>query len=216
MKSVVLLLVSLCILLLAGVTTALADPPAGALPASQEEYFEQHVRPVLVERCQKCHGEEKQKGGLRLDAAAEMAKGGESGPAIVAGNPTASRLIQAIEFTDEPRMPPDGKLPDDAIVALTEWVKLGAPWPAKPTAAAPVSPSAPQPSAPVSPPGPQRDGLPAWRRHWAFRPVVQPPLPPLADGASAETIAAAPIDRFILAALAQKNLAPSPAPSDIR
>ena len=64
------------------------------------EYFERHVRPVFAQNCLKCHGE-KQQGGLRLNWHATAIVGGDSGPAIAAGNPQASLLVQALHYKDE-------------------------------------------------------------------------------------------------------------------
>ena len=62
--------------------------------------FEKHVRPLLVEHCQKCHGAKKQEGELRLDSRAALLKGGEHGPVVVPGSPGESRLIAAIGYAD--------------------------------------------------------------------------------------------------------------------
>jgi len=89
MKSAVLLFHAILLGALAPSARA-ADPD----PA----FFETHVRPVLVERCYKCHSStsEKLKGGLKLDSREAMLKGGDTGPAIVPGNPDESRLVAAI------------------------------------------------------------------------------------------------------------------------
>ena len=99
-----------------------------AMAADSAEFFEKRVRPVLVERCYECHGEKKQKGGLRLDSAASVLKGGDSGPALVPGKPEESRLIKGISWSDPDfQMPPKNKLSEAEIGSLTEWVKMGAP-----------------------------------------------------------------------------------------
>src|ERR1700761_8020732 len=81
------------------------------------DFFEKKVRPVLVESCYECHGEKKQKGGLRLGTKAGWEKGGDSGPAIVPGNPDKSLILQAVKYQDHDlQMPPEksgGKMPDD-------------------------------------------------------------------------------------------------------
>src|SRR5205085_3972218 len=93
------------------------------------------VRPVLADKCYKCHSAElnKTKGGLTLDTAEGTLKGGEDGPIIVPGDPGKSLLIKAISYNDpDMQMPPskDGKKLEDAeIAALTDWVKMGAPDP---------------------------------------------------------------------------------------
>ena len=74
-------------------------------------FFETSVRPVLSEHCLKCHGPAKQWNGLRLDSREALLRGGDSGPAIVPGQPDQSRLIRAIRHSDdELQMPPESKL----------------------------------------------------------------------------------------------------------
>jgi len=76
--------------------------PFSALAAAPEpsreqlKFFEEKVRPILAENCYKCHGSEKQKGSLRLDAREAVLAGGESGPVIVPGKPNESALVEAI------------------------------------------------------------------------------------------------------------------------
>src|SRR5262245_8084766 len=76
--------------------TTQAAPPAQPYAA---DHFEKRVRPLLVTRCLKCHGPEKSKAGLRLDSAAGMTRGGESGPAVLPGKPDDSLLIRAVRQT---------------------------------------------------------------------------------------------------------------------
>jgi hypothetical protein len=103
-----------------------AESPTGA----SAEFFEKRVRPVLVEKCHRCHGGKLQKGGLRLDSRESLLKGGESGPVVSPGHPEKSELVRAINYeADGFQMPPTGKLDADSIGALTEWIREGAPWP---------------------------------------------------------------------------------------
>jgi len=74
-----------------------AEPAVSPTP-EQIQFFESKIRPILVENCQRCHGEKKQNGSLRLDSGAAVLAGGESGPAIVPGEPEKSRLIEAINY----------------------------------------------------------------------------------------------------------------------
>ena len=90
------------------------------------EFFERNVRPILVTRCQGCHGPAKQKGGLRLDTRASILAGGTSGPALVPGNSKDSLLVDAINYGETYQMPPKSKLPDAEIATLTRWVQSGA------------------------------------------------------------------------------------------
>src|SRR5829696_10250360 len=79
------------------------------------EFFEKRIRPVLVDKCYKCHAAdaEKIKGGLLLDTRKGIRQGGDSGPALVLGEPGKSLLMQAIRHTDpDTQMPPKEKLPD--------------------------------------------------------------------------------------------------------
>jgi mono/diheme cytochrome c family protein len=117
----------LAILLLAS-SSALAADPAGIA------FFEQKVRPVLVEHCYSCHSAEakKLKGNLYLDSKAGWEKGGDSGePVIVPGKPEASLLIRTVQHLEaDMEMPPKKpKLPDAVIADLVTWVKMGAPDP---------------------------------------------------------------------------------------
>ncbi len=117
----------LAILLLTS-SSALAADPAGIA------FFEQKVRPVLVEHCYSCHSTEakKLKGNLYLDSKAGWEKGGDSGePVIVPGKPEASLLIRTVQHLEaDMEMPPKKpKLPDVVIADLVTWVKMGAPDP---------------------------------------------------------------------------------------
>ncbi len=109
------------------------------------QHFEKRVRPVLVERCHKCHAGEKVKGNLRLDSAEGLGRGGESGAVLQSGKPDESLLIQAVRHEGGLKMPPDGKLTESQIADLVAWVKTGAAWPDNdptPIATAPSSGSA--------------------------------------------------------------------------
>ena len=99
------------------------------------EFFESKVRPILVANCQKCHSTDKHKGGLRLDSGQAILAGGDTGPAVVPGKPEASLLVEAINYSGL-EMPPTGKLGNREIATLTEWVRMGAPWPAEEAGAA--------------------------------------------------------------------------------
>jgi mono/diheme cytochrome c family protein len=166
---------------------------APALSAESTDHFEAKVRPLLIQHCVKCHGPEKQKGGLRLDTRAGWQTGGEHGPAIKPGKPDESLLMRAVRGADgAEQMPPGGKLSAVEIAALEQWVKDGA----------------------VDP----RDSGPARlggmtsaeaRKWWSFQPVVRPALP------KTRSPTANPIDSFIVAKLEAKGLKLSP-PADRR
>jgi hypothetical protein len=161
------------------------------------EFFEKEVRPLLVEKCQACHGDARRKGGLTLTSRAHVLQGGDRGPAAVAGKPEESLLLRAVRYEDTPRMPPRGKLTERQVDVMTRWVKLGLPWP----------------GTPAVPPAP--DGRFAitdqQRRFWSFQPVQAVPVPAVRDAAWPRSA----VDRFILAALEAQGLAPT-APADRR
>src|SRR5436853_446792 len=85
---------------------AMTARPAVAADPSAAEFFEKEVRPLLIERCQTCHGDQKQKGGLKLTSRAAILQGGESGPAAVPGKPDDSLLVKAVRQAGELKMPP--------------------------------------------------------------------------------------------------------------
>src|SRR2546423_13988321 len=103
------------------------------LTPAQTQFFETKIRPILANNCYKCHSQqaEKVKAGLFLDTKEGLLAGGETGPAIVPGEPDKSLLIKAVRYTDaDLKMPPKGKKLSDAEIAdLAAWVKLGAPDP---------------------------------------------------------------------------------------
>ncbi len=179
--------------------TLVMGPTARAADAgrSEEEFFEAKVRPVLVEHCLECHGAEKSKAGLRLDAREAMLRGGDGGPAVVPGKPEESSLVSAIRYDGDVQMPPSGKLKETEIAALSEWVRRGARWPASRPGAVPVSTAAPV-SVSV-------DVEARARSFWAFRPI-EDPAPPDVRGRDWPR---SPIDRFILARLEGEGLSPS-------
>ena len=108
---------------------------AAELTPTQTEFFETRIRPVLVESCYKCHSAEagKDKGGLLLDSRDAILKGGDTGPALVAGDAAKSLLFKAIKRDDpETAMPPKGKatpLSAEQVADFEAWIKMGAPDP---------------------------------------------------------------------------------------
>ena len=99
--------------------------PSGSTAAEPKgfEFFENHIRPVLVQNCYKCHSEEagKAKGELLLDTRAGVLKGGEAGPAIIPGNPKDSLLMKAVLYESEDlQMPPKSRLSKEAIDKLSQ------------------------------------------------------------------------------------------------
>ncbi len=172
---------------------------AADLDPARVEFFENRVRPVLVEHCYECHSGAvaKPKGGLRLDTAAGVLAGGTAGVVVVPGKPAESLLIQAIQghARDLDQMPPKdargGGLKPEQIAALEEWVRTGAVDPrTAPTAAAPPNAAA---------------------THWAFRAPQEPKPPAVTNSGWIRR----PLDRFVLAQMEAHGLKPS-APADPR
>src|SRR5207248_11751651 len=126
-------------------------------------FFDKEVRPILTQRCLKCHGgEAKIKGGLRLTARESVLKGGDTGPAVSLDKPADSLLLKAINYTDGLEMPPTGKLPSAGVEMLTNWVKGGLPWSAGGAATTEVKAAAHSKGGVVTPEA---------RQYWAYRPI---------------------------------------------
>ncbi|HEX7379331.1 MAG TPA: PSD1 and planctomycete cytochrome C domain-containing protein [Pirellulales bacterium] len=164
-----------------------AKPPAG--DEAGNEFFERQVRPLLVRHCYACHGGGRAKGGLSLDSRAAMLAGGESGAVMAPGKPDESLLLAAVEYAGDVQMPPDGKLADDEIAALKQWLALGAPWPEQ------------------APAGGQRAGgeiAAADRQFWSFQPLGDFAPPAVKDATWPRNA----IDHFVLARLESEALQP--------
>ena len=144
------------------------------------EFFEKEVRPLLAGQCFMCHGPKKQSSGLRLDSREAILRGGDRGAAIVPGQPEKSFLISAVRRADDLEMPPETKLSEKQVSALTQWVRLGAAWPNSP---------------------PADTAADARSKHWAFQPVQDPIVPATAGN---------PIDAFIQSRLEAAGLTASP------
>lgn len=157
------------------------------------EFFEKHVRPVLIDNCYVCHGEAQQIAGLRLDVFSAMLRGGETGHAVVPGEPENSLLVQAITYEhDVFKMPPTGKLPDEDIENLTAWVKMGAPHPNK---------GKDEDIAPVE----NEFNLEERKKHWSFQPLQDVTIPSVSKNDWVES----PIDVFVLDQLHKNGMEPA-------
>jgi hypothetical protein len=164
---------------------------------SQIAFFEKTIRPILIKRCYECHSAEsgKSKGGLLIDSREGLLKGGDNGPALVAGDPDKSRIIESVRYHNQDmQMPPKGALPSAEVKALEAWVKMGAPDPREAVADAKHA-------------TPRVIDIAEGSKHWAFRPIAKPKLPAV----KAEN----PIDAFILEKLSEKGLSLA-APADKR
>ena len=186
MKHVLLLTLVLILLI---VSPAVAKDSPAETNAAAEAMFNDKVLPILKEHCYKCHSHasRKAKGGLVLDSRSGWAMGGDSGPAVLAGKPEESLLINAVRYQDL-EMPPSGKLPASAIKQLERWIADGAHDPRVTKAA--------RSSAEID--------FQAGRRHWAFRPFVATSPPTVGDPSWPQVA----VDRFVLAALEQQQLQP--------
>jgi len=183
----------------AALCLAAANPAAGSEPSPKSpstdavKFFEQRVRPVLVQRCEGCHGARMPRSGLRVDSIEALRKGGEHGPAL-SEKPDDSLLLKVISRGEPFQMPPRDKLPERERADLVAWLRMGAPWPGS---AAPVRPN------------PDKDGpifTAADRSFWAFQKPVEPAMPTLRNRAWVKT----PVDQFILAGLEARGLQPAP------
>jgi hypothetical protein len=145
------------------------------------------IIPLLHARCVKCHGPMKHESGLNLSTPKSIARGGESGPGIVAGKPDDSLFWERI---DTGEMPPDAPLPPEESAVLREWIAAGANG----------LPSAEE----AAQPGPD---------HWAFIPPEHPALPTVAHVEQVRT----DVDRFVLAELERRGwqLAPVAEPTTL-
>ena len=164
---------------------------SAAANAADMTHFEQRIRPLLIANCIDCHGPDKQKGGLRLDSRAGWQTGGDSGPALVPGKITESKLWQAVCYTDRDlKMPPKRKLKDSEIADLKLWIESGAPDPRDQVASA----------------GGKAKSSRADASFWSFQPPKATPPPAVKNNAWP----ANDIDRFILAKLEANHLTPAP------
>jgi hypothetical protein len=135
LRQAALILVTVC-----GGTLSAWAQPAEQLDPQQLEFFEAKIRPVLVEHCYECHsaGSDPIQGGLLLDSAAALLRGGDSGPGLVAGQPADSLLLSALRY-EGLEMPPDAPLDDRMIQDFEKWIQHGAVDPRTETHPAPSS-----------------------------------------------------------------------------
>jgi hypothetical protein len=184
-------------LLCASKLTQEAAPAAETFSPSQIEFFEQKIRPVLAEKCYDCHGSEAKsvKGGLLLDSRDGWLKGGDTGPALVPGDPEKSLGISAIHYTDEELlMPPKksgGKLSETIIRDFEKWVREGAAWPVEKKSVKKLA---------------KFDIEERKHSHWCWTPPALPPIPAVQNIAWPKS----DIDRFILSKLESRGLRPAP------
>lgn len=163
---------------LLGVSLATAAGRAAA-PAAD---FQRDIQPIFATRCYECHGEKKQKGGLRLDRRDSAFKGGDSGKAVIVPGKSAESLLFAkvTSKDDDDVMPPKGGRLNEAQIALLRvWLDAGANWP---------------------------ETAVAEKKHWAYMKPVRPTLPAVRSAGWPCN----GIDSFVLERLEREGLAPSP------
>ena len=165
---------------------ARAESPAAAgdPAAAKLAIYSEKIRPLLAEQCFSCHGGLKQEAGLRLDTVALMVEGGESGAAIVKGDPDKSLLFERVSDPDPAsRMPPEGEgvpLSAEQLALLSDWIRAGCP----------------------APPDEKPEADP--RDHWAFQPRVRPEVPAVKNTAWVRN----PIDAFLAHKHEEAGIAP--------
>lgn len=187
-------------------TLSAAAVPANAkkLTRAQRTFFEKKIRPVLVDKCYKCHSTQpdaKIKAGLAVDTRDALLAGGDTGPAIVPGKPAASLLMETLHGDDpDLLMPPEkdgGKLPPEVIAAFAEWIKMGAPDPRGGKAMVAEEDY-----------NPQAEKVKA---HPFFKPVKPVAVPTVKNA----KLVSSPVDNFVLARLEKQGMSPS-SPADKR
>jgi hypothetical protein len=166
---------------------------AGGTNSKGIEFFEAKIRPMLSKHCYECHSAQakKVKADLFLDTKAGMLKGGDSGPVLVPGKAKESLIIKALEHDGSTKMPSQAKkLPKETIADFVKWIDMGAPDPRDSKVASKK----------------RTIDIEEGRKFWAFQTLPSLVPPAVKNGAWALT----PIDRFILAKLEAKGLAPNP------
>jgi hypothetical protein len=187
------------------------EPAAAPEPTDGDQYFLAEIEPLLRVRCLSCHNAELAEGGLRVDSREALVTGGDSGPAIVPGDPNGSLLVMAVAKTHAAlEMPPQETLEPQQVAALMKWIQGGAPW----------AVATPPGSGAVSPPPDERIGD-AWHDPrnpivqlfggarldlWSLRPVSRPEVPQPKDDAWASS----DLDRFLLAQMERDGVTPPP------
>lgn len=172
------------------------DATPSKIGQDELNFFENRIRPLLVENCYECHGPEMQESELRLDSRGAMLKGGEIGAAMVPGKPDESLLINAVRHGDIVQMPPKRKLSPSQIDDLAKWVEMGAPWPGERM---------------TEPVGDSTETMfhitEADKAFWSFVPIQRQHPPEVRDLEWCRS----DMDRFILSRLETHDLVPAPA-----
>src|SRR5262249_2931287 len=146
-------------------------------------WSQQDAGAVLKSNCLPCHNVRNRSSGLALDSREGVLTGGNRGPAVKPGAPAESLLIRAVAQSGDLKTPPAGRLKEEQVGALRQWISQNAVWPE----------------------GAIAEKRPGWD-HWAFQPPKRSELPTVKQSAWVRN----PIDNFILARLERENVKPSP------
>lgn len=159
------------------------------------EFFESRIRPVLVGQCYRCHSKEsnKTRGGLRVDTRSALLKGGDSGPAVVPGQPEKSPLYTVLTYEGEYQMPPSGQLDQSLIADLKKWIEMGAPDPRDPNKKERIV----EVNSLID--------IEAGRSYWAYQSPVHPEIP----ATTIDDWSRTELDRFVHERLVRNGLKPN-------
>jgi hypothetical protein len=169
--------------------------------SDQIDFFETKIRPLLANNCFACHSQKanskgKLKAGLYLDSHKGLIRGGDSGPAVSPGKPDQSRIVEAVLYRNEDMaMPPKGKLPEEQIALIRQWVEMGAPWPESDDEIVAKSSVNSEPY----------DWNKFRNEHWSFKKIQNPSPPQLQNDNWSKN----PIDNFVFSRLKENQLTPN-------
>ncbi|MEO1527775.1 MAG: PSD1 and planctomycete cytochrome C domain-containing protein [Planctomycetota bacterium] len=172
------------------VAITLATPLRGQSSGDGVAFFETNIRPTLVTHCYECHSEAagKSRGGLKVDSADAIRRGGESGPAVIPRDADKSLLLRAMRHSEGvSQMPPTGRLPESVLEDFRKWITMGAPDPRV---------------APIASTVTTKMDLKGGRDFWAYRTVTAPRVPPADPWSRTE------IDRFVASQRSRDGLSP--------
>ena len=169
---------------------------ATSLTEEQFHFFESRIRPLLIDHCYDCHRQEASEigGSLLLDSRAGIIQGGETDSLIVPGDPENSLLMRAVSYKEaDLQMPPAGKLTDEQIADLAEWIRMNAPDPRSEDTVAAMKAKT------------EIDWAQS-RDFWSLRPLSEAKPPKTKNSAWPLN----PIDQFLAAKFDEANLSPAP------
>jgi hypothetical protein len=156
--------------------------------------FPRDVAPILTAKCMNCHGKEPLMAHLDLRTRDGLLKGAKHGPGVIPGDAAASHMYRRLIGQEQPPMPLGGRLSDEEIAIIKEWIDAGAEWDASVTLG-PVAVSSAS----------EKKFTDQQRRYWAFQKIVKPAVPSVKDREWARN----PIDAFIASKLDEKKIKPN-------